>query len=110
LAQIYLNSLNDKYTLKAIRNTLKQFKNQGQGLDEDKKLEALAHAYEEAMNRINRQNSGSRQLGQNVLSWITCAKRPLSTSELQHALAVEVDSRELDEENLTRIEDIVPRQ
>jgi ankyrin repeat protein len=107
LAQIYLTSLNDKYTLKAIRNTLKRFKKQGQGLGEDKKLEALAQAYEETMNRINGQNSGSRQLAQNVLSWITCAKRPLSASELQHALAAEVDELGLDEENLTRIEDIV---
>jgi hypothetical protein len=59
------------------------------------------------MNRINGQNSGSWQLAQNVLSWITCAKRPLSALELQHALAVEVDELEVDEENLTQIEDMV---
>ena len=59
------------------------------------------------MKRINEQKSGSRRLAQNVLSWITCAKIPLSTSKLQHALAVEVDNCGLDEENLTQIEDMV---
>ncbi|PMD66306.1 uncharacterized protein K444DRAFT_702104 [Hyaloscypha bicolor E] len=107
LAQIYLASLTDKYTLKAIRNTLKLFKKQGQGSSENKQLEALAQAYEEAMKRINEQKPGSQQLAQNVLSWITCAKRPLSTSELQHALAVEVGNCGLDEENFTRVEDMV---
>src|SRR6185503_5211905 len=38
---------------------------------------------------------------------IICAKRPLTTSELQHALAVEVGEQELDIENLPQIEDMV---
>ena len=38
------------------------------------------------------------ELAKQVLSWITCAKRPLTTSELQHALAVE-----LGDLNLTKI-------
>lgn len=37
----------------------------------------------------------------------TCAKRPLTTLELQHALAVEVGESELDEENFPEIEDMV---
>jgi len=59
------------------------------------------------MERINGQKAGFKLLAKKVLSWITCAKRPLSTSELQHALAVEVSEPELDEENLPQIEDIV---
>lgn len=36
--------------------------------------------------------------------WITHAKRPLTASELQHALAAEVRDPELDDENLPEIE------
>ena len=39
--------------------------------------------------------------------WITCAKRPLTTSELCYALAVEVGEPELDQENLLDITDMV---
>jgi len=59
------------------------------------------------MERIRRQEVGFRQLAENVLSWIICAKRPLATSELQHALAVEVSAPEIDEENVPQIEDII---
>ncbi|KAL6798507.1 ankyrin repeat-containing domain protein [Trichoderma sp. SZMC 28012] len=52
-------------------------------------------------------DSDSEELAWLVLSWITCAKRPLATKELQHALAVEVGKTELDEENLVQIEDMV---
>lgn len=69
--------------------------------------EAYIRAYEEAMERIEGQAADSRKLARQVLSWITCAKRPLTTSELQHALAVEVDKPELDEENLYQVEDMV---
>jgi hypothetical protein len=47
------------------------------------------------------------EIANDVLSWITCAKRPLTTSELRHALAVEIGESELDEENLPEIEDMV---
>jgi hypothetical protein len=59
------------------------------------------------MERIEGQVSDQEELAKQVLSWITCAKRPLTTSELQHALAVEVDASELDEDNLSQIEDMV---
>ena len=42
-----------------------------------------------------------------VLSWIICAKRPLTTFELRHALAVEVGETKLNEHNLPEIEDMV---
>jgi hypothetical protein len=59
------------------------------------------------MERIGRQVKDQEELAKQVLSWITCARRPLTTSELQHALAVEVGEFALDEENLPQIEDIV---
>src|SRR3982074_897423 len=59
------------------------------------------------MERIGGQFEYQEKLAKQVLSWITCAKRPLTTSELQHALAVEVGESALDEENLPQIEDMV---
>jgi hypothetical protein len=59
------------------------------------------------MERIEAQDADSRELAEHVLSWIICAKRQLITAELQHALAVEIDELELNEENLPQIEDMV---
>jgi ankyrin repeat protein len=59
------------------------------------------------MERINGQVKDQEELAKQVLSWITCAKKPLATSELQYALAVEIGESQLDEENLPDIEDIV---
>jgi ankyrin repeat protein len=59
------------------------------------------------MERIKGQKPGFRQLAETVLTWIVCATRPLKTSELQHALAVEVGERELDEDNIPQVEDMV---
>ena len=64
-------------------------------------------AYEEAMKRIEGHDAYSEELAKQVLSWITCSKRPLSTSELQCALAVEVGEVKLDNDNLLKIEDMV---
>ncbi len=42
-----------------------------------------------------------------ALSWIVCAKRPLTTLELRHALAVEDGDLELGEDNLHETEEVV---
>ncbi|KAF4633985.1 hypothetical protein G7Y89_g4134 [Cudoniella acicularis] len=107
LAQLYLGSLIDETTVGAIKSALKQFQKQTQRSIEDKKLEMLSLAYEETVERINEQKKGIQLLANKVLLWITCAKRPLTTSELQHALAVQVGELELDKDNLSEIEDMV---
>jgi ankyrin repeat protein len=61
----------------------------------------------DAMDRIEGQLKDQEELAKQALSWITCARRPLTTLELQHALAVEVAEFKLDEDNLPEIEDIV---
>jgi ankyrin repeat protein len=68
---------------------------------------AYDQAYDDAMKRIHGQIKGHEELANQVLSWITCAKRQLTTIELRHALGVEVGGSELDEENLPEIEDMV---
>lgn len=62
--------------------------------------EELDDAYKEALQRIEFQRQGLRDLAKRVLLWITCARRPLNTLELQHALAVEVGELALDPDNL----------
>ena len=59
------------------------------------------------MERINSQIKDQKELAKQVLSWITYAKRQLTTTELQHALGVEVAEAKLDEDNLSQIEDII---
>lgn len=59
------------------------------------------------MERIEGQVVDSQELAKQALGWITCSKRPLTTLELQHALAVEIGRSSLDEENLSEIEEVV---
>ncbi|KAF4636667.1 hypothetical protein G7Y89_g1421 [Cudoniella acicularis] len=98
LAQLHLESLTGKRAPKAVRAALKGLATGSRAYD---------HAYQDAMERINGQIKDQEELAKQVLSWITCAKRPLTTTELQHALGVEVGESELDEENFPQIEDII---
>jgi ankyrin repeat protein len=98
LAQLHLDSLIGKSSPKAIRNALKELPTGSEAYD---------YAYKDAMGRIKGQVKDQEELAKQVLSWITCAKRPLTTLELQHALAVEVGETELDEDNLPQVEDMV---
>jgi ankyrin repeat protein len=59
------------------------------------------------MKRIEDQTASFHKLAKQVLSWITCARRPLTALELRHALAVEVGCSALDERNLVEIEVMV---
>ncbi|EEY22057.1 ankyrin repeat protein [Verticillium alfalfae VaMs.102] len=64
-------------------------------------------AYDDAIERIKGQRKDEVELSKQALSWITCAKRPLSTIELQYALGVEVGETELDLDNISQIEDMM---
>ncbi|KAH7145574.1 ankyrin repeat protein, partial [Dactylonectria estremocensis] len=50
-------------------------------------------AYKDAMERIAQDPNGEK-LAKQVLGWITCAKWPLLTTELQHALATKSGQKE----------------
>jgi len=58
------------------------------------------------MERIENQ-LGDEELAKQVLSWIICEKRLLTTIELQRAIAVGPNQSELDNENLSGIEYMV---
>src|SRR5947209_6928770 len=85
-------------TAKAIRAALKELPTGSEAYDD---------TYREAMERIISQNSRSSKFAMRVLQWIAFSMRPLTTSELQHALAVEIGERKIDEDNLPEIEDMV---
>ena len=59
------------------------------------------------MDRIKGQKPDLKKLAMEVLSWITCAKRPLTMSELQHALATKVGKSALDKGDLPHIGDMI---
>jgi hypothetical protein len=92
LAQLHMDSLQSKPSLKAVRMTLET-------LPKD-----LDSTYEQVMQRIAGQNEDDRHLGEQILQWISFAERPLSLDELQEALAVEADSEELDQDNIYDVE------
>ncbi|RYP27804.1 hypothetical protein DL767_007516 [Monosporascus sp. MG133] len=98
LAQLHFEAVRTKKTLKKMKDVLNNLPTGPKAYD---------HAYEEAMKRVMGHDPDSEELAKQVLSWITCAKRPLTTLELRHALAVEVGESGLDEDNLPDIEDIV---
>ncbi|KIM95293.1 hypothetical protein OIDMADRAFT_34064 [Oidiodendron maius Zn] len=98
LAQLHLDSLIGKRSAKAIRTAIAKLPTGANVYD---------CAYDDAIDRIEGQLQDQEELAKQVLSWITCAKRPLTTLELQHALAIEVGDYELDEENLPQLEDMV---
>ncbi|KAF8184577.1 hypothetical protein K438DRAFT_1598307 [Mycena galopus ATCC 62051] len=60
----------------------------------------LDHAYDEVVQRINRQSADEKQLAWLALSWITNTKRPLRPFELLQALAVKPGDKALNPENL----------
>jgi hypothetical protein len=91
LAQLHLDLLKAKPSFKAVRTALKNLAT-GSGAYDD--------AYNDAMKRIEGQLEEEEQLAKQVLSWISCAQRPPTVKELQHALSVEVGEPTLDEENL----------
>jgi ankyrin repeat protein len=64
-------------------------------------------AYDKAMERIQGQVRDQRKLAEEVLSWITCAKRPLTALELRNALAVELGESEFYDDNMPDLEDII---
>jgi ankyrin repeat protein len=68
--------------------------NLGHGMHE------LTKAYEQTMERINDQGTVRRTLAHRILGWIVHTKRPLSTVELRHALAVRQGTAKLNEDYL----------
>ena len=56
----------------------------------------LDETYEQAMRRVETQGGKRERLAKKVLSWVVYSKRILSTTELQHAVAVQSGKPDLD--------------
>jgi DNA replication protein DnaC len=102
LARLHVDSLLDKFTVKAVKSTLSQLSR-----GSETSSETLDIAYGEAVQRIENQPPGHRTLARRVISWITFAKQPLKIAELCCALAVEPDTSTLDLDNITDHDDLV---
>ena len=97
-ASLHVDSLLDKDTKRKVKSALEHLSGG---------TEALKKAYDGAIERIDGQLPGKTARAKSVLSWISYAARPLTTGELCHALAVELDEEELDEDNIPDVEEIV---
>jgi ankyrin repeat protein len=97
LAQLHMNTLKNQPTKGDIKQALQHL---AKGID------GLNETYEQTMKRINDQGSRIRGIAKQILGWIVHAKRPLSTAELRHALAVRQDTAKLDEDFLPSVQTI----
>ncbi|KAL5339857.1 hypothetical protein BJX70DRAFT_140586 [Aspergillus crustosus] len=98
LAKLYLDSVKGKSSPKAIKIALSKLKT---GSD------AYSSAYRDAMDGIEHQILDQAHLANQLLSWLVCALRPLTLTEIQHALAVEVDEDSFNKDNLPDVEDLI---
>lgn len=57
-------------------------------------------AYEQTIKRIKNQQPGQVKLAMSILAWLTCAKRQLTKSELQHALATRLGAAGFDPDDV----------
>ncbi|KAF4480465.1 Ankyrin repeat domain-containing protein 50 [Colletotrichum fructicola Nara gc5] len=107
LARLHLGSLTNTTSVREILSALDKFKQQSANESSDHQV--YDGAYDDAFARINGQESNLRHLGRNVLSWIVHAVRPLTTTELNHALAVDTNrsDTDLDRHNLRDTDTIV---
>lgn len=99
LARLYFNLLLDESNEKGIRRMLEEFRTGSQS-------NAYDHAYNETVSRIERQGANSSGLAKKTIGWIINAKRSLKIAELEHALAIELETSEFDETNITDAEQL----
>ena len=53
---------------------------------------AYEHAYHEPVKRIECQSAEIEELAKMTIGWIANAKNPLIVAQLEHALAIEIES------------------
>ncbi|KAL7912680.1 ankyrin repeat-containing domain protein [Trichoderma velutinum] len=106
LAKIYLDLLEGKMTVNEIRKQLGIFKSQNTENNDNQKGKILAYAYEQAIERIRNQKEGVRNFAMRALAWVTLAKRQITTSELQHALATQDGMTTLSHDDLPDLTDV----
>ncbi|KAJ5153393.1 ankyrin repeat-containing domain protein [Penicillium canariense] len=94
VAKLYIDSLRKKRSIRALKDALSDMPGGSAAYD---------YAYQDAMHRIESQTLDEKTLSKQVMCWLTCSQRPLTLTELQHALAVKPGERAFDDENLSDI-------
>lgn len=87
LAKLHLNTLLDSPTKGSVKRSLGTLSSGPN---------ALEKVYDLALERIQQQGNLCSELAHSLLMWIVHARRPLSTPEIQHALAIQYGTSELD--------------
>jgi hypothetical protein len=95
MAQLHIDSLAKKTNLRALREALQNLPTE------------LDRTYDEVMKRIWRQDPDDVELAEQVLGWISYAQRPLTVRELQCALTITPESRDIDDEAITNEEFLI---
>lgn len=99
LAELHMNSLKNKTSAKEIRTALTMLSSGSNAYND---------AYEEAWYRLNAQPEEHRNLARQTIAILLTARRPLSVEELCHALSVDTNDEQVDdEEDMRNIEDIL---
>ncbi|KAJ7581693.1 hypothetical protein C8J56DRAFT_250116 [Mycena floridula] len=83
-AQLHLDALASQLNRKGLRTALALLPKK------------IMDSYDDAMSRIKAQGEAEYELARQIFYWLAYAKRPLSTKELQHAVAVSHDMTEMD--------------
>ena len=91
---LQMTGLATKLTVGAVRQAL------------DTPPKTLNDILDETMQRIEDQDEDARLLAEKVLYWVSYTIRPLSLDEIQHALAVELGTSELNRRGIHRKEDL----
>lgn len=98
LAKLYMDAIQDKVTSNSIKKAISEF-----GTNPD----AYSEAYDAAIERIESQKSDRLTYAKRLLSWVSLAKRELSVSELEHALAAEPSARAIDKGDIPDLQDVI---
>lgn len=94
-----MNSLKNKTSAKEIRVALSQLSSGSNAYND---------AYKEAWYRLNGQPEEHRNLARQTISILLTARRPLSVEEMRHALSVDTEDGQVDdEEDMRNIGDIL---
>ena len=76
-------------------------------LEEMTQGNGLSDAYTATLTRLKAQKGNKSILGLKVLMWVLYSERPLKTEELRHALGVELESTDLDHENIPALQTLL---
>ncbi|KAJ7585110.1 Pfs, NACHT and ankyrin domain protein [Mycena floridula] len=91
-AQLHLDALASQLNRRSLRTALNSLP------------EGIMNSYDAAMARIKAQGEAEYELACRIFYWLAYAEQPLSTKELQHAVAVSDDMSEMDFEAIVDID------